>query len=243
MKTNVRSDVAKRIPLWTTDADCYSELNSSLTRVTSNSGVGHLVRRAALILAAVLLPLGALAQESDDQNDLDSARSFPTPPYLPRAAFVGTYIKTAVTPQLRFQWEFTLLQRRVDALVLVLEGGGGYGLALPNNLGPSGTLAMTRLYQLTALAGVGYRADEPGGWHWGVQVATGPLFYGSRFNDSSTEDSVWPMVEARAQIGLRAGLTVYGIAIGYALMYPGLNQTNTTPLLGGFMVGVFADRR
>src|SRR5215467_2373196 len=35
MKTNVRSDVAKRIPLSTADPSCYSELNSSLTSATS----------------------------------------------------------------------------------------------------------------------------------------------------------------------------------------------------------------
>src|SRR5215467_12915900 len=102
MKTNVRSDVAKRIPLWTTDADCYSELNSSLTRVTSKSGLARLVPRAALIFAAVLLPLGAAAQDRHEQTEPD-ARASPTPPYLPRAAFVGTYVNTAITPQLRFE--------------------------------------------------------------------------------------------------------------------------------------------
>src|SRR5215472_23224 len=35
MKTNVRSDVAKRIPLSTADPSCYSEPNSSLTSATS----------------------------------------------------------------------------------------------------------------------------------------------------------------------------------------------------------------
>jgi hypothetical protein len=191
----------------------------------------------------VILPLAAMAHAQDDEAGSESAREFRTPAYLPRAAFIGTYVRTAITPQLRFQWEFTLMQRRIDALVLLLEGGGGYGLGLPNNLGATATVSMTRLYQLTALAGIGFRADEPGGWHWGGQIATGPLFYGARLSDSSSEDSVWPMVEARAQIGLRYGSSVYGIALGYALIYPGNTRTISAPFLGGFMLGLFADRR
>jgi hypothetical protein len=188
------------------------------------------VPRAPSIIFALLIPLAASARD-------------PTPAYLPRAAFIGTYVNTALTPQLRFQWELTLIQREKNALVVLLEGGGGYGLLLPSSLGPGGSLSMTRLYQLTALAGVGFRADEADGWHWGGQLATGPLFYGARFNDRSTEDSVWPMLEARAQLGLRYGSTVYGIAVGYAFTYPGLTRSVTTPFLAGPMVGFFADRR
>lgn len=188
------------------------------------------MRRAASIIFA-LMPLTASARESR------------TPAYLPRGAFVGTYVNTALTPQLRVQWELTMLQRENNALVLVLEGGGGYGVLLPKNLGPSGMLSMTRLYQLTALAGLGLRADSESGWHWGGQLVTGPLFYGARFDDRSSEDSVWPMLEARAQVGLRYGSMVYGIAVGYAFTYPGLTRSLTTPYLAGPLFGIFADRR
>src|SRR5260370_35681870 len=78
----------------------------------------------------MLVPLAALAQ-ADDLPGPDSAREFPTPAYLPRSAFVGTYVNGAVTPQLRFQWELTLIQRRVPALVVVREVGGGAGSVLP----------------------------------------------------------------------------------------------------------------
>jgi hypothetical protein len=189
----------------------------------------------------LVLPTEAVAQ--DAPADLEPSRDFPTPPYLPRSAFVGTFVNTAWTPQLRIQWELTALQRRADALVIVLEGGGGYGVALPQNLGPGGMVAMTRLYQLTALAGIGYRADPSSRWHWGVQAATGPLFYGTRFNDSTSEDSVLGMLEVRAQLGLRYGAYVYGISVGYAELYPGFTSTRSTPFLGGFLFGVFADRR
>ncbi len=191
----------------------------------------------------MLLCLGTTVHAQEQDSGSESGREFPTPPYLPRAAFVGIYLRTAVTPQLRIQWELTLMQRRVHALVLVLEGGGGYGIALPKNLDPTGTVSMTRLYQLTLLAGIGIRADEPSGWQWGGQIATGPLFYGARYNDASSKDAVWPMVEARAQIGLRFGSSVYGISVGYALPYPGQTETRTTPFLGGWMLGLFADRR
>ena len=189
------------------------------------------MRRAASIFLVLLIPLAAPAGESS------------TPAYLPRAAFVGTYINTALTPQLRVQWELTLLQSENNGLVLVLEGGGGYGLFLPDRLGPGGDVSMTRLYQLTAMGGLGFRADYDSGWHWGGQLATGPLFYGARFKDRTSEDSVWPIVEARAQVGLRYGRTVYGIAVGYAFTYPGQSRSLTTPYLAGPMVGIFADRR
>ncbi len=189
------------------------------------------MRRAASIIVALLIPLAA------------SARDHGNPAYLPRAALVGTFVNTVLTPQLRLTWELTLLERGKNALLLVLEGGGGYGLLLPSNLGPTGMLSMTRLYQLTALAGIGFQADYEGGWHWGGQLATGPLFYGARFNDHSSEDAVWPMLEARAQLGLRYGSTVYGVSVGYAFTYPGLTRSLTTPFLGGPIVGVFADRR
>jgi len=166
------------------------------------------------------------------------------PAYLPRAALFGTFFNTVVTPQLRLTWELTLLEREKNALLLVLEGGGGYGVLLPTNLGPTGMLSMTRLYQLTALAGVAFHAEyEESRWHWGGQLATGPLFYGAKFSDSSTEDKVWPMLEARAQLGLRFGATVYGVSFGWAFTYPGLTSSLTTPYLGGPMVGIFADRR
>jgi hypothetical protein len=83
------------------------------------------------------------------------------------------------------------------------------------------------------------RVDGTGGG----QVATGSLFYGARFNDASVENSAWPMAEARVQIGLRKGSSVYGIALGYALVYPGLDRSLATPFLGGFLIGLFADRR
>jgi hypothetical protein len=173
-----------------------------------------------------------------------SAKDHGNPAYLPRAALLGTFFNTVVTPQLRLTWELTLLEREKNALLLVLEGGGGYGVLLPTNLGPTGMLSMTRLYQLTALAGIAFHADyEDSRWHWGGQLATGPLFYGAKFSDGFTEDKVWPMLEARARVGLRFGATVYGLSFGWAFTYPGLTTSLTTPYLGGPMVGIFADRR
>ena len=188
------------------------------------------MHRAASVILALLVPVAASAKGN--------------PAYLPRAALVGTFFNTVVTPQLRLTWEFTLLEREKNALLFVLEGGGGYGVLLPSNLGPTGMLSMTRLYQLTALAGVAFHAEYvESRWHWGGQLATGPLFYGAKFSDSSTEDKVWPMLEARAQLGLRFGSTVYGVSFGWAFTYPGLTSSLTTPYLGGPMVGIFADRR
>ena len=170
--------------------------------------------------------------------------SFISPCILPLAPGYVAMISGVSVEQLqqrnqRIHWVVLL-----NALLFVLEGGGGYGVLLPSNLGPTGMLSMTRLYQLTALAGVAFHAEyEESRWHWGGQLATGPLFYGAKFSDSSTEDKVWPMLEARAQVGLRYGATVYGLSFGWAFTYPGLTSSLTTPYLGGPMVGIFADRK
>lgn len=166
------------------------------------------------------------------------------PPYLPRAALVGSFLNSsALTPQVRVEWELTLVQERVDAFVLVLEGGGGYGLNLPQNLGPANVTAMTSLYQHTLLAGLGFRADRPSGFHWGFQAATGPLIYGAKFSDLPAESGILGMVEGRAQAGWKFGSIVYGVSLGYASLYQQPSHLVSGSYLGGILFGFFADAR
>ncbi len=166
------------------------------------------------------------------------------PPYLPRAAFVGAFVNSSsVTPQVRLQWELTLIQERIDSLVLLFGGGGGYGLNRPQNLGPTNTSVMISLYQHVILGGFGFRADRPGGFHWGFQAATGPLFYGARFSDLPSERGVLGLVEGRADVGWRFGSIVYGVSFGYASLYQQPMRLQSGPYLGGIMFGLFADGR
>jgi len=166
------------------------------------------------------------------------------PPYLPRAAWVGTFLNSsALTAQIRLEWELTLVQERVDAFVLVFEGGGGYGLSLPENLGPARVTSMTSLYQHTLMAGLGFRADLPSGFHWGFQAATGPLIYGAKFSDLPAESGILGMVEGRAQAGWKFGSIVYGVTLGYASLYRQPSNLVSGSYLGGFLFGLFADAR
>jgi hypothetical protein len=166
------------------------------------------------------------------------------PPYLPRSAFVGSWLNSgALTAQVRLQWELTLVQERVDAFVLLFQGGGGYGLVLPQNLGPARTSAMMSLYQHTLLAGLAFRADRPSGFHWGFQAATGPLFYGARFTDLPSESGVAGLVEGRADVGWKYGSIVYGISFGYGSLYQQPTRLESGSFLGGILFGLFADAR
>src|SRR5687767_276987 len=92
-------------------------------------------------LVAVCLLLSPLASAKQVDRPMRST------PLLPRALYVGSFFNDAVTPQLRAQWQYTLLQERVDALVVFFEGGGGISsFELPRFLG---RYQMTRFYQAT----------------------------------------------------------------------------------------------
>ena len=174
---------------------------------------------------------------------LATAAAGETPAYLPRSAWVGSYFNRAVTVQVHVQWEFALKEDEARAFVLLLGGGGGYGLWLPTELGPNGTSAMTALYQHSLRAGAGFRSELSTGLDWGFQLAGGPLFYGSRFTDLPRERGVLGFLEARGQLGRRLGSSIYGLTAGYVWLFQRSDGGNTVPFLGGWMIGLFADRR
>src|SRR5262249_61683900 len=91
-------------------------------------------------------------------------------------------------------------------------------------------LSMTRLYQLTALAGVAFHAEyEESRWHWGGQLATGPLFYGSKFSDGFNEDKAWPILGRPALLRLGVGATRYGALFGRVCTAPEVPRPFATP--------------
>ena len=166
------------------------------------------------------------------------------PFWAPRSAFAGGYLNQAVTPQLRLGWEAAVLEQKNDQLVLLFEGGGGYGLPpLPSNAGESGHRQLTLFYQHALMAGVGYRLTRPSGFHFGFQLATGPLFFGARYPDGPSENKVLGFLEGRLQVGMKAGGAVYGLSVGYGSAYEAPRRSDAYDYVGGPMLGLFANWR
>jgi hypothetical protein len=159
-----------------------------------------------------------------------------TPAWLPRGAFVGTYARAgAVTPQARVQWQWTLIQDRKDALVLVAEGGGGWAAALPDTV--------DAFYEHTLMVGGAYRNQSPSGFHWGFQVTGGPLWYGAHLREVPDERYTVGLVEGRVHLGYQVGRVALGVSGGYGEPFGHRRRSVASRHLGGLLVGVFADWR
>lgn len=195
-------------------------------------------------LACLLLLVLSLAGPAAAQLRTVEKRVSPTPAYLPRAAYLGTYVKGgAVVPQLRAQWELTLIQERIDAFVLIGELGGGYDVAGPTNAGPRANLELVQLYEHTALLGFGYRGSWPSGLHVGAHVLAGPLLYGAKYQLLAPEKRTVGLVDGRLQVGHSVGPFVLGAALGYGEAFGVSQRSNALQYLGGLSFGLFADWR
>jgi hypothetical protein len=198
-------------------------------------------RRLACLLSLLLL---FAARPAAAQLTPRPKRISPTPAYFPRAVFLGTYVKGgAVTPQLRAQWQVTLIQERIDALVLIGEVGGGYAVGRPSNAGPRANLELVQLYQHTGLLGFGYRGSWPSGFHVGAHVLAGPLHYGAKYALLPPEKRTAGLVDGRLQVGQSVGPFVVGAAVGYGEVFGTSVRSNALQYLGGLSVGLFLDWR
>lgn len=167
------------------------------------------------------------------------------PAWLPRAVFAGASLNSGVlTPQLRLQWELTMIQTDHDAFVLGIEGGGGHAVAFPSQgFGANGTDSMTLLYQYALDVGVAYRALYSNGFAWGFHIYTGPVVYGAHIQNALPENTLNGWVDGGAQVGLRAGKVVYGIAFRYASIYYTPARSQASAVVGGPFLGFYADWR
>ncbi len=105
-----------------------------------------------------------------------------TPAWLPRGAFLGTFIRGgAVAPQARLSWQIPFYRGRIDTLSLVVEPLAAYTASFPSSLvDERGDLDALRLYSL--VLGVGYRSRPKSGIEWGFQIGTGPAWYSASFS-------------------------------------------------------------
>ena len=166
------------------------------------------------------------------------------PPYVPRYVFLGTFVGSAVTPQLRVGWDVTALQQRGDALTVIAEIGGGYATSYPAIPREDGsTLRMNFLYQFAIVAGLGYRGDR-GVLHWGIHVGLGPLFYGAHYLGEGPERRVVVTVEGRAELGYRInGKVAVGFSAGLSSPLSTPSGSLAAPYVGNAILGVFANWR
>lgn len=200
-----------------------------------------------LRLLPVLLCVLSAAPAAADETEPSSG----VPAWLPRAVFAGVFVNEgALTPQLRVQWQATLVQKRNDALVAYLEGGGGYGLTRPSDLRPHGFGAMTYFYQHFAMAGLGYNAVYRSGLTWGFQVLTGAQFYGARFEFYDRANAVGGTVEGRANLGFVAGPVRFSLSAGWAQLWvvprttiASDSATIAAQYTGGPIAGLYIDWR
>jgi hypothetical protein len=185
------------------------------------------------------LSLAAQAQPAPSTTQRES-----TPAWLPRGAFLGTYVRAgAVTPQVRAQWQLTLFQDRKDALVFVVEGGGGFAAALPDTVVAGRAEPMDAFFQHTVMVGGAYRNQSPSGFHWGFQVTGGPLWYGAHLRNLPDERHMVGLVEGRVHLGYQVGRVAFGVSGGYGEPFSHSRRSLASQYLGGLLVGLFADWR
>lgn len=179
------------------------------------------------------------------QGEPAARHQSPTPAWLPRGALLGTSVRNgAVVPQARIQWQLTLFQDRRDALVFAVEGGVGFAAALPDSAVEGANVPFSSFYAHTGMVGLGYRNQNPSGWHWGFQVVAGPVWYGANYEGFADEDRMGGLLEGRVHIGHKVSKTlVVGVAGGYAEPFSVSRRSVARDFLGGLLVGFFADWR
>ncbi len=192
-----------------------------------------------LLAAGAATSLGANAQLAVEPTQGG------VPAYLPRGVFLGAYLNQgAFVPQARVFWQITLVQTRNDALVIVLGGGGGFGLTHPEGLSGSGVpYTVTSLYEHTLLVGLAYRATYANNFHWGFHFLTGPVFYGATYDSLPSERRFDGSVEGTVEFGIKVGEVTFGASGGWAQPYNALINSVAVSYAGGPMFGVFLDWR
>lgn len=194
-------------------------------------------RGLVLAFVASLLATGvAFADESVTHPERD------VPWFLPRSASLNLWFNGgAIVPQARVMWEVKLIEQGHDLLAAGLEGGGGYGLALPDDAGPFLNSRMTYFYEHTAMLGILYRGRRLRNLRIGAEFFTGPLFYGARFSNLPTDNRITGIIEGRLRLGIDAGPMTLGIHGGYASLYEIPIRSNAAPFAGGLVIGAFVD--
>jgi hypothetical protein len=194
------------------------------------------MNRRLLPILVFTLGVSAISSAQTRPSPPDS----PTPAWLPRAAFLGTFIRNgAVVPAARVQWQLPFFRGPTDALLLVLEPTAAAAVVFPRDL------ALTSLQLYALELGVGYSNRRESGLEWGFQVGTGPAWYSARFSegDKERESYLVGLLNGRAQVGYRFGSLSLGVAVGYGDPYNYRRTSLARAHVGGPQMGLYADWR
>jgi hypothetical protein len=170
----------------------------------------------------------------------------PTPPWLPRAAYLGTFIRDGViAPQARIQWQLVFFQGRTDTLGLLIEPLAALAVARPDTVVEGEDVPMTSLQYYSLMFALGYTSRRGPGMEWGFQVGTGPAWLRARFqNGPKDEESYWGgLLDGRARIGYRFSSVSLGFTVGYGDPYNYRRSSLARSYVGGLQLGFYADWR
>lgn len=170
-----------------------------------------------------------------------------TPPWLPRGALVGTFIRNgAVVPEVRLQWQLLFYKGRRDTLGLYIEPLAAFAAIKPDTVVDNPNVTMTLLQYYSLQFALGYTARREGGLEWGFQLGTGPAWYRARFTGGTKDaESYWVgLLDGRLRVGYRLGDKVgVGVAVGYCDPYNYRRTGLAHSYLGGLQLGLYADWR
>ncbi|HYO52595.1 hypothetical protein [Archangium sp.] len=170
----------------------------------------------------------------------------PTPAWLPRGAFLGTFIRDgAVVPEVRLQWQVVFFQGRTDALGLLIEPTAAAAVVKPDTVVEDANVPMTSLQLYSLMFAAGYTSRRSSGLEWGFQVGTGPAWFRAGFRGGSKDrESYWVgLLDGRARIGYRFSSVSLGLAVGYADPYNYKRSSLARSYVGGLQLGLYADWR
>ena len=195
-------------------------------------------------LVPCLLFTLCLSLSASAQMGRPSRPEFSTPPWLPRSAQLGTFIRGgAVLPEARLQWQWVFFQGRSDVLAVLLEPGAAIAAVKPATVVEDEDVPMTSLQLYSLVAGVGYRSRLESGLEWGFQLGTGPAWSRARFRGRNEESALVGLLEGRLQLGYRLGPSSLGVTVGYGDPYNYRRSSLARPYVGGLQLGLYGDWR
>ena len=198
-------------------------------------------RLVPCLLFTLCLSLAASAQTAKPPQS-----EFSTPPWLPRSALLGTFIRNgAVVPEARLQWQWVFFQGRSDLLAVLLEPGAAVAAIKPATVIEDAQAPMTSLQFYSLVLGVGYRNQLESGLEWGFQLGTGPAWYKARFRGATRNEESYfvGLLDGRVQVGYRVGSFSLGEAVGYGDPYNYRRSSLARPYIGGLQLGLYGDWR
>jgi hypothetical protein len=196
------------------------------------------------LLSVLVFTLGvsAVASAQTRPTPLESS----TPAWLPRAAFLGTYIRNgAIAPEARVQWQLPFYRGRRDSLSLLIEPTAAIAVDFPDTVIEGEEVPLTSLQLYALVLGVGYSSRRESGLEWGFQLGTGPAWYSARFTggDKDQESYLVGLLDGRAQVGYRFGSISLGVSVGYSDPYNYKRSSLARKHVGGLQLGLYADWR